>query len=777
MDFAALLGYETKAPSTRKIGFRENDKIVIRGVEYRSQGRSTLGVALKGVDNNGIEFFTYSDLRDMLDDPDRPLVLHRNFYRTESSRDPSKQFGLTSLPVKRQEAIIKKEMWCRAAIQWEENIRRRRAAALNTEDKPPLFSAMSPYSLAREIPDIRKSLEARLNSLFADGATYKTKASLEPPGPRTLAGWVSTFKANDRNPLALYDHYQSTRREYFPPDVLMLLKAALKKGLSETDPNLAALHVGLEKAVKDLNDRDSNRYKTPSYECFRERWHKIPEYIRVAARKGKQAAMDEYSAVNRGRDVLRPLEVVEMDEYKTDLQSLLVDVGIWEKMTPLERSKVKRTRIWITAAICVATRCIVGLKVHVRPPRLASALATIEMTTIDKTAIAKAAGCVTPWAQFGSAEQFSFDSAAWLASRPLRLVVNDLGADFFLPASGDPSMRGTIERWFKTLGHLLFNFFDGRTWSSIDERGEYNSVKKANVLAETLAHCIIRFVVDGYHNREHDGLWMSTPLQRWKELEAEWGVLPEPDDDSRREMFGIPFEARLGRHGIRKIGLNYNSRQIRDLFKNNSKARVLCKLDRFDIFAISVWTGEGWVKVPCQYPELQGVSLLKFVATCEKLRLFNRENAAASRQAFLDTMAYLEHQPELIRMSAEMISPLWDDTDLARLDRALDRGWTLDDKLPDTSIPGDGPWRPSDDFFEILGISRVVYAKPPKELEKLPPTRPSPKEQKQDRMPQKTKRSRAAEPPEQITSTPEDHGSSSSDGSRNSISTMFDEKD
>ncbi|TAX81143.1 hypothetical protein [Rhizobium ruizarguesonis] len=773
MDIASLLGYDTsRLPTTRKIGFRDNDKIVIRGVDYRSRGRSAFGVALKRIDEDSTELFSFEHIRQMLDDPERPMVVHRNFYRDEAGGKPKNRPGLMSLPVARQDSIIWKEMWARAAIQWQENIRRRRqAAAAAQKPKPQLFSATSPYSLERELPGIRTSLETRMNSLFADGATYKTANSLKLPKPRTLAGWVSVYLASKQDPLSFYDNYQNSRVEYFSPDVLVMLKAALKKGLTETDPNLRALHTGLEIAVNAFNAKNETKHKVPSYECLRERWHKIPEYVRVAAQSGKEAAMDEFSTVNRGRDVLRPLEIVEMDEYKTDLQSLLVDVGIWEQMSPKERAKVKRTRLWITAAICVATRCIVGLRVHIKPPRLASALSTLEMTTLDKTSIAKAAGCVTPWDMYGSLEQLSVDSAAWLASRPLRLVVNDLGADFFLPAAGDPSMRGTIERWFKTFGHLMFNYFDGRTWSSVDERGEYNSQRKASATADMVAKCIYRFVVDGYHNREHDGLWMSTPRQRWIELETEYGVLPEPVGDRRREMFGIPFEARLGRHGVRKLGLDYNSRQIRDLFKENSKAKVLCQLDRHDIFSLSVWVGEGWVKVPCQYPELRGVSLLKFVATCTKLKLFNRENAATSRQVFLDTMAYLEEQPELARLGAEMISPFLDDIDIAKIDRALERGFKFDDQVPVSTVAHDGEWRPSDEFYDIMGISRIVYAKPPEAGEKAPLTRPAP-ESKQRQKPAAKPRSK--QPPSEPPPEPVTTAVKNAHESKNAISTMFD---
>lgn len=95
MDIASLLGYDTsRPPTTRKIGFRDNDKIVIRGVDYRSRGRSAFGVALKRMDEDSTELFSFENIREMLDDPERPMVVHRNFYRDEAGGKPKKSTWL-----------------------------------------------------------------------------------------------------------------------------------------------------------------------------------------------------------------------------------------------------------------------------------------------------------------------------------------------------------------------------------------------------------------------------------------------------------------------------------------------------------------------------------------------------------------------------------------------------------------------------------------------------------------------------------------------------------
>lgn len=88
-----------------------------------------------------------------------------------------------------------------------------------------------------------------------------------------------------------------------------------------------------------------------------------------------------------------------------------------------------------------------------------------------------------------------------------------------------------------------------------------------------------------------------------------------------------------------------------------------------------------------------------------------------------------------MRISAGIPSPLMDDKMLSRLDRALDRGFLFDDEKPAiTTVPLDGEWRPTDDFFDIMGINKVVYAKRRPASEFVEPTRPgtdvSPKRRK-----------------------------------------------
>ncbi len=719
-DFASIMGVLPEP--TRTFRFRDDAKVEIHGVDHKPQHCATNGVVFKRMDEtNASVFLTHAEIQRLYDIKGDAIVVRPNFYADRSAKKRADGFSnLSALPIKRQEPIVGKEMWVRAVMQAEEENRIARAAA-RTERRPlpAKFSAKSPYSLDRELPRLRKSLEDRINALFAATSTYKNRKVLVAPSGRAVAGWVSEYQRSAHDPLALYEKYHERRDEYFEPDVLVYLKEALRVALSTAKPNLALRWRNMETEINAENERRKLDGETilavPTYECLRQRWLSIPESVRDSARLGKEAANAKWSAVNRGQQILRPLELVQMDEYKTNLKTLSVHAGIWKTLTDKEKKRVKRLRLWITAAIDVASRCVVALKVHIAAPSLKTALTTLEMTTIDKTSIAQAAGCQTPWDMYGTLEELGVDSAAWLSSRAMRIAVNDLGATLFLPASGDASMRGTIERLFKTFGHMLFAYFTGQTGGSVAENGTYDSDAEASAMADMIGKVVVRFVVDGYHNKPHEGLNGATPRQRWIELEREWGVLPEPTGQLRRDIFGTLFDATLSRSGITKLGLTYDSRQIRTAFKRKAGTKVVCRLDRQDIGEISAWVDGAWVKVPCKYPELKGVSFAKWVAVCQKLKLFNRENASVPRKVFAETMSYMEKQAELAWLSAGLDSPIIDEEVLARVDRAFDRGFKFDDeKAPVETVALDGEWRPSNDFFEIMGISPVVYANPPK---------------------------------------------------------------
>ncbi len=706
----------------RSYRFYDDDKLIIRKIDYQPVSWSKKGLTARRMDGSGaIESFTTEQIAAMLDDPLQPFERVSHFYGSQRAKNRlNGRETLNALPFQWQARNMGRTMWVEALLhaKVERDQERFDARRKGIRPLPPKIS-LSADSLRPVIDRLERDLRRRYEELFTPGARVhkRGKADNEEaielfiPKPRTLNDWFTKYHSADKDQMALTDSYEARNYQYFTADENVHIAAGLRQYLSRLLTKPVDVHGFIEGKIKDANKTrpEGEKLRVPDYETIRKRIAAMPQAIADGARLGSDAAAALHQATGRGLDIIRPLELVQMDEWKTDLHVLLAVVGVWEKLSQKERRKIKRVRLWITAAICVATRCIVGLKVSVSSPGINSALAALEMITVDKTPLARSLGCLSDWPMRGTPEEVAVDSAAWYASRIFAVALNSLSTTIFLPSAGQPSLRGYVERLFLTLSTQALPFFTGRTFSSPDEKGNYDSEEQASVLAQTLAVCITRFVVDCYHNTSHKGLNDEIPGLRWRRLAAEHGVLPEPTGDERRAVFGITTYRKVTRHGVLIAGLPYNSRQLADIYRKSPHSEVRCKVHPADLGFISVWTAKGWIKVPGVFEEFVGVSLVQWVAACQMLRLFNRKNAEAQRHIVLETFAYLRQQGEISRIQAELASPIADDYTLERFEKRLNYAFGFSDKAVTPQLDLRSEWTASKEFFDILGIEPVVY--------------------------------------------------------------------
>ncbi len=172
------------------------------------------------------------------------------------------------------------------------------------------------------------------------------------------------------------------------------------------------------------------------------------------------------------------------------------------------------------------------------------------------------------------------------------------------------------------------------------------------MMADQVAECMIRWLVDGYHNAQHDGINGATPLNAWFEMARDEGVQPGPTGPLRTHLFGTYLTRKVSKKGYRVAGLYFQSKQLQQLRRKNNKAELVGRVNNFNLGGISILTPEGWIQVPCVHRKLEGVSIWQWLAAAERLRLFNTENAKASRQTMLDTFAWLKEQAAMARLEA-----------------------------------------------------------------------------------------------------------------------------
>jgi putative transposase len=246
------------------------------------------------------------------------------------------------------------------------------------------------------------------------------------------------------------------------------------------------------------------------------------------------------------------------------------------------------------------------------------------MCLSDKTALAQAVGCETPWEYRALMDTFVVDEGSALLNFDTEMTCVDLGIGFKSPQIDTPQQRAKIERWFQTIEIRSLLRFSGRAFSNPVVRGKYESAARACVTVDELAALIVRFIVDEYHNLPHAGLGGETPRACWLRLTKKRAPTAPPGPSRIRRAFGEDFTVVLQAEGIEIFGNWYHSPATDNLFQTRSDREYTVRVDSEDLGAISLRLDRGWLTV--LGPDvMKGVSVAVWEAALTNLRRQNQE--------------------------------------------------------------------------------------------------------------------------------------------------------
>jgi len=127
----------------------------------------------------------------------------------------------------------------------------------------------------------------------------------------------------------------------------------------------------------------------------------------------------------------------------------------------------------------------------------------------------------------------------------------------------NPKSKPSIERFFRTHSTML-NQLPGTTFSSIFQKGEYDSEKHAVITLSDLHHITHIWLLDIYAQRWHKGK-QCIPAKRWSEgLEKARLVYP-PNRDELKILLSSCEKRTIQRVGIECFGLIYFCPQLVDI--------------------------------------------------------------------------------------------------------------------------------------------------------------------------------------------------------------------
>jgi putative transposase len=661
-----------------RVGFGKFDRIVIDEVEWVFRDSVGDRVTLARVDNPElIQILTQSQL--LLLRHSRGYRHDRDFYNPNvaNARVAAAAKFLGDLEDKEQKKIVWRHRWCLAILE-------KRGPGIKHGGL-----AYSDEKLQEAIDEIHERFKQEDEAQTAGGKKKRAGRTIPegktPPGPKCLRGWIKNLVAADMHSLGLRaDHRKcGNRNPRLSPAAYAFLCKFARQAATPEKPSAKLIWGLMKSAITAENKRRREedvpeaarlpQIDVPSYHRLLEEIDNIPFFDKLAGQIGPDKARNYCRAVNQGlSNIVRPLQRVEFDEWTAHLHVLLVLTRVWDTLTEKQKEKIEKVRLVLCLAIDVATKCVVGMSLA-RKASPENALRCLESAVCDKQDYADAAGAVTPWDQCGIMETAIADAGTSFANFGFRVRTIDLGVKFKTAPAGVPFLRGTVERIFRSTDEKFVALFAGRTFSDVVDKGDYDTEGRASLTVDEFAEALVRYTIDHYHNHPHDGLGGETPRSRWLRLTEQTAVDAPPDDHLRRVVFGTELHPIVGAHGVRVLGIDYQSNELNGLFVEAGHVNVAVKVDQRNLGGISAKIGEEWLEVVGP-PELFRVTLKDWIAVWDEFQARNADVNAITSDLLDETMSALVKIGRIARERVNIATEPMGETEIQHEHRRMSVG-------------------------------------------------------------------------------------------------------
>lgn len=508
-----------------------------------------------------------------------------------------------------------------------------------------------------------------------EGPKPRSKSIVEIPdavSARTLRKWVAAFKKGGKKALLDNVDKQGNHNSYYSVEEMALMAKTINREYLTLQRKTVATVVGdVKAAFKAENLRRAEEgettLRTPGREAVRQFIARLEKFRVLVARFGQEQAMKRMRPTNKGLEVLRPLERVEMDEWKIDLLIILAKSGLLAMFNAEELKAMgldkNLKRWWMVAAIDCRTKCFVGMSLTANP-KTSSSIKCLRLVVSDKGQFADKIGTLAPWSIFGTPETLYVDNGSAFKSALFTSTCIDLGITKVQTHAGAPSMRGQIEGVFHTLGVTLLPRLSGRTFGDVVEKADHPAEKRACLSVEDLVYALVRWVVDVYHNTPQEALNGRTPMGQWEAdlEEGNFPLMPAPSQRRKRIAFGLPLERVLQDDGIRVLNVRYQSSDLAMHYLENGTTPLNVRWFEEDIGVVEVQINGEWKPVEAVSDAFKGVDASTWVATRRAMRARDPKRKEWEEDVIAQTIADIEAL----------------NADRKAAKKIIDHGWTED---------------------------------------------------------------------------------------------------
>lgn len=300
----------------------------------------------------------------------------------------------------------------------------------------------------------------------------------------------------------------------------------------------------------------------------------------VAIKRKDSKVIKATKAVPGQYTASRPLEVVQIDHTEVDV--FLVDD---------ETRKAMKVRPWLTLAIDVFTRMIVGFHFSMdKPSRVSLGLCMLN-AVYDKATWLKEHTIDAEWPVAGLPEAIHSDNGADFRSHAFSWACREEGINVIWRPIGAPHYGGHIERLVGTIMGRV-HFYPGSTFANSTARQENEPARFAAMTFREF-ECALGWEIAGRYNHQIHSTLLRPPIAMWREHEASL-ALRMPKD---RMAFWVSFlpdaYRKLRPDGIWLHDIPYWSNALSGLV-GRSNDDLLIKFDPRDVSRIFVRHPKGY---------------------------------------------------------------------------------------------------------------------------------------------------------------------------------------
>lgn len=444
------------------------------------------------------------------------------------------------------------------------------------------------------------------------GITYLTQSALEPIiqdtavkiGDDSKPGWVSVYrwiraisKADDMRALIPANWQKGNRHKRKPTTVHAITDNTINTYyLTKERPSINSVVELINAKIDEENEFEKANSKSEAiilphvtYKTVFRKIKKLDPYLVAKARHGERYADQQYKVCSSGPRPTRLLERVEMDHTKLDL--FVVD----------DRTGMVYGRPWITVAIDVYSRSILGYFISFESPSALTVLACLEHAIWPKGDLkAKYPDLINEWHAAGIPETVAFDNGKEFVGINVENACMSLGINIEFCPVQEPWYKGTVERFFGSINTRLIHNLPGTTFSNIFEKGDYDANKNAVITYELLEWLVTKWIVDVYHQEVHRTTGVA-PAMLWEKSLADFEPRYAKSARELNTFLGYTEERTVTRQGIQLDNLFYSCPELVHLRSINAgSGKFTIKYDPKNLGQIQIFdpSKSEWILVP-----------------------------------------------------------------------------------------------------------------------------------------------------------------------------------